>query len=138
MNHQALLYSLDPKLSFSKIQEDTEYDPIKYAKLQDRMTEHKIGAILASDTDFPNKLLPIRPKIHCLYYRGDISLLKRETLGIVGPRLMSSYGDQVVASLFEAADSYAIVTISGMADGIDTRCHTLSLEQQIPTIAILG
>ena len=50
---------------------------------------------------------------------------------------MSSYGKQVLETLFTSAQDYDIVTISGMAEGVDQLCHELSHEYTIPTIAVL-
>lgn len=51
---------------------------------------------------------------------------------------MSAYGKEVVERLFSYAAAYDIVTISGMAEGVDQLCHSLSMEHSIPTIAVLG
>ena len=41
-------------------------------------------------------------------------------------------------TLFTHVHNYELVTISGMAKGIDQLCHTLSIEHSLPTIAVLG
>jgi len=51
---------------------------------------------------------------------------------------MSNYGKQVVESLFTSLQHHDVVTISGMAEGVDQLCHQLSRENNIPTIAVLG
>jgi len=51
---------------------------------------------------------------------------------------MSSYGKQVLDTLFLSAQDHDIVTISGMAEGVDQYCHKLSRDYKIPTIAVLG
>jgi DNA processing protein len=56
----------------------------------------------------------------------------------VGPRLITPYGKQVVSDLLELAKDYDIVSISGLADGVDSVCHHQSIENNIPTIAVLG
>jgi DNA processing protein len=91
-----------------------------------------------SGSDFHFKLFPIRPRVHIIYYLGNLSLLNKKIIGIVGPRMMSLYGKQVVETMFAAMHGYDVVTISGMADGVDQLCHTLSCQQNIPTIAVLG
>ncbi|MFA6255711.1 MAG: DNA-protecting protein DprA [Candidatus Absconditabacterales bacterium] len=140
MQHEALVYSLDPKITISQFQaqEHIVYDASKYSKLQRRVTEHTIGAMMISDVDFHYKLLSIRPKVQLLYYLGNISLLNHKILGIVGPRKMSIYGKKVVETLFTPAADYDLVTISGLAEGVDQLCHQLSREHKIPTIAVLG
>ncbi len=138
MQHEAILYSLDPKITFSQVQDFTDYDENRYSKLQDRVTENNIWAMMVPDANFHYKLLPIRPKVQILYYLWNPSLLNQKILGIVGPRAMSGYGKQVMESLFTTAGNHDFVTVSGMAEGVDQLCHSLSRENNIPTIAVLG
>ncbi|MEI6673135.1 MAG: hypothetical protein WCL02_07640 [bacterium] len=83
MHHEALLYSLDPKITFAQVQNISEYDRTKYTHLQERATENNVCAMLASDTNVHYKILPIRPRVQLFYYIGDISLLNKKILGIV-------------------------------------------------------
>lgn len=140
MQHQAILYSLDPKITYTQLKQqwDIPYDAHRYSKLQEWVAEHAVWAIMDSEDDFHYKIFPIRPKVHILYYLGNLWLLNKKILGIVGPRKMSSYGKKVLESVFTIARDYDIVTISGMAEGVDQLCHTLSQEHHIPTIAVLG
>jgi predicted Rossmann fold nucleotide-binding protein DprA/Smf involved in DNA uptake len=50
---------------------------------------------------------------------------------------MSTYAGQVMEALFEVAKAYDVVTISGLARGVDQKCHQLSLKSSLPTIAVL-
>lgn len=70
MQHEALLYSLDPDITFSQLKEQDvfEYDITRYAKLQERTDENTIRAMMDSDVDFHYRLLPIRPKVRLFYY----------------------------------------------------------------------
>lgn len=139
MLKKMIAYSLDPKIPLSQIEKgDFEYDIGKYQKLSEWIEEHKVCAIIDSDKDFHYKLLPIRPKVRHCYYIGDLSLLNKKILGIVGPRMMSNYGKQVLENVFSLAPKYDLVTISGMAEGVDQCCHRLSSDFGIPTIAVLG
>lgn len=103
MQYEAILYSLDPKITFSQVQDFTDYDKNKYSKLEDRITENNVCAMISSDADVHHKILPIRPRVQIFYYIGNISLLNQKILGIVGPRAMSSYGKKVLESLFTSA-----------------------------------
>jgi predicted Rossmann fold nucleotide-binding protein DprA/Smf involved in DNA uptake len=40
-------------------------------------------------------------------------------------------------SLFALLPQYDVVTISGLADGVDQMCHEMSIKADIPTIAVL-
>lgn len=97
-----------------------------------------IRTITAGDPDFHFKFQLIKSKIKQISYIWDISLLSRKILGIVGPRKQTDYGIQVLHKLFQEAKGHDLVTVSGMADGIDQLCHHLSMQHEIPTIAVLG
>ena len=137
MQHEALLYSLDHTITKHQLldQEHILYDRQRYAKMQERVDEEQIHAIFASEHP---KFSGIKPQLYIVYYLGDISLLDKNILGIVGPRKMSEYGKKVIETLFSHAEGYDMATVSGMAEGVDQLCHTLSCEQNIPTIAVLG
>lgn len=138
MHHKAILYSLDPNISFPKIDIWKEYDHRKYTNIKERCEKYDIHAMISDEPDVHYKILPIRPRVKILYYIWNIWLLNHKILGIVGPRAMSKYGEKVVETLFSHAQDYSIVTISGMAEGVDRLCHKLSHEKNIPTIAVLG
>ena len=65
-------------------------------------------------------------------------MLQKPSLAIVGPRNMSPYAQEVLERLFQVLQHYDVVTISGMADGVDRLVHDLSMQYNIPTIAVLG
>lgn len=137
MQHEAILYSLDPKSTFSQVKDVVEYDQTKYSKLENWMKENAVWVMIATDEDFHYKFLPIRSRVQIVYYIGNIALLNQKILGIVWPRKMSAYGKQVIESLFTSLQDYDMVTISGMAEGVDQLCHQLSCEYSVPTIAVL-
>jgi len=138
MQHEAILYSLDSKITLSQLSDFTDYNQKTYSKLEDRVIDNHVWAMITSEPDVHHKFLPIRPKVQIIYYLGDPSLLNQKILGIVWPRAMSMYGKKVLEELFITADNYQFVTISGMAEGVDQLCHQLSREHTIPTIAVLG
>ncbi|MEI6118086.1 MAG: hypothetical protein WCP92_02240 [bacterium] len=83
MQHEAILYSLDPKILFSQIHEMNDYDRKKYSKLEERTQENNVHAMIASESDVHYKILPIRPRVQIFYYIGNISLLNQKILGVV-------------------------------------------------------
>jgi DNA processing protein len=93
----------------------------------------------AEMADYPSKFLAGKSPPYLLYAMGNLALLEQRTiLGIVGPREMSPYAERVIEALFEQAQGVQLTTVSGMARGVDQKCHQLSLQYGIPTIAILG
>lgn len=94
-----------------------------------------------SITQIPGLLahIPDPPKI--LYAQGNLSLLGCNDsiyVCIVGPRKSSPYGQDVTRSILEQLSRMNVITVSGIAYGIDSIVHTLSLQYGIPTIAIPG
>jgi DNA processing protein len=51
---------------------------------------------------------------------------------------MSPYAEKILEAFFQQAHQLPLTTISGLARGVDHKCHQLSLQHNIPTIAILG
>ncbi|GHW02269.1 DNA processing protein DprA [candidate division SR1 bacterium] len=100
------------------------------------MTE--IGEIIKGSEFFPSSLEICKPEVKKLFYLGNLDLLHKKKLGIVGPRIMSQYADQVLEAFFEQGKNSDLITVSGLARGVDQKCHTLSLKYNIPTIAVLG
>ncbi len=140
MQHEALLYSLDRKITRKQLKnkEQISYDREKYKKLDDRVQEQNIWSLVLSEEDMHYRFSPIKPTPYIIYYIWNIELLHKKILGIVGPRKMSAYGKQIIETLFDEAVGYDMVTISGMAEGVDQLCHSLSCKHNIPTVAVLG
>lgn len=102
------------------------------------MNTQELFEIMGNDSDFPIKLQNIKPTIKKLYGIGDFGLLNKKILGIVGPREMSQYGNQVLEAFFDEVKWCDFVTVSGLARGVDQKCHNLSLKYWVSTVAILG
>jgi len=76
-----------------------------------------------------------------LYVRGDASLLndERATVGIVGARAATGYGEHVTMELASTLSSkHDRVIVSGAAYGIDGMAHRATLAAEGKTIALLA
>lgn len=72
-----------------------------------------------------------------LFYRGNLDLLKKPALAMVGSRVATGYGKQIVSNLIpELVAKYVIV--SGLAKGIDTSVHQQTIRHQGQTIGVVG
>lgn len=73
-----------------------------------------------------------------IFYAGDLSLLKRPCVSVVGTREVSEAGvartDWLARKLVDAG----IVVVSGLAYGVDTVAHTAAIAQGGKTIAVIG
>jgi DNA processing protein len=95
-----------------------------------------------ADPDYPALLFAINDPPPLLYYRGQLRLnaLPFETLsvGIVGTRRPSAYGDRWTKRLSARLAREGAIIVSGLAQGIDTAAHTSCLAQGGLTVAVLG
>ncbi|MDG5814647.1 DNA-processing protein DprA [Chitinispirillales bacterium ANBcel5] len=101
---------------------------------------HKAGVrvVTLNDTLYPDYLKEIFAPPPVLYIKGDVSVLKKHALAIVGTRVPSSYGRQVTTMLTRDIVSGGLVVVSGMARGIDTCAHEAAINAGGKTIAVLG
>lgn len=133
----ALIASTADELSLQQLKKG-DFDPqLDTKKREDYCHKYQIGALRFGTPEYP-QILTGRYSPYFLYYQGNLDLLLQPVLGIVGPRCPSIYGIQVLEAFFDHVKNYQLVTVSGFAKGIDQKVHQLSLQQGIPTIAILG
>lgn len=97
------------------------------------------GTLLCPGADrFPGALGEIPDPPLCLFALGDLALLERPALAIVGSRDHSHYGADVCRALARAAVDAGLVVVSGMARGLDAVAHTGALDASGGTIGVLG
>jgi DNA processing protein len=94
--------------------------------------------ILRGEPEFPPVLRDIPETPPLLFAMGDLSLLARPAVAIVGSRDHSDYGAVICQTAAIAAASAGIAVVSGMARGLDALAHLAALEAGGPTIGILG
>lgn len=94
--------------------------------------------IAQDNPQFPDYLrhIPNPPKL--LYCRGNVDLLDRPAIAVVGTRKMTSYGGQAADAVAQELVRAGVVVVSGMALGVDARAHTSTLDAGGSTIAVLG
>jgi DNA processing protein len=75
-----------------------------------------------------------------LFIEGELESLTKlsQAVSIVGSRVASSYGLQVTSSLVRELAEVVRPTVSGGAVGIDAQVHRSSLEQKLPTVAVMA
>lgn len=73
-----------------------------------------------------------------LFMIGDLSVLSRPLVSIVGTREPTPYGVRTARAISAALAKAGVSVVSGMARGIDAVAHRACLENGVPTIAVLG
>ncbi len=100
----------------------------------------EIGVRLLSrdDPEYPPLLLEVTDPPYLLYVRGDVSGLHQSTLAVVGSRVSSHYGMQVIERIIPAMCGNSITIISGLAVGIDAQAHAMAIASKGCTVAVVG
>lgn len=92
--------------------------------------------ICYGSSEYPKALYDLADPPPLLWARGDISLLNKPSIGMVGARNASSLGGRTARMLASELSEQGHVIVSGLARGIDTSAHIASLEHG--TIAVLA
>ena len=90
------------------------------------------------DARYPAGLHVLTHPPALLYARGDLSVLERPCVAIVGSRQPTAYGIKVAYEAAREAARAGLVVVSGMARGLDARAHRGALDGGGRTIAVLG
>ncbi|MCR8642204.1 DNA-processing protein DprA [Paenibacillus sp. N1-5-1-14] len=97
-----------------------------------------IGYLTPYDAAYPKQLQEIAQPPWVLYYKGNLQLLEKPLLAMVGTRMPTVYGKKVCDDLAFSLASSGFGIVSGLARGIDTTAHRGTLRAEGSTIAVLG
>jgi DNA processing protein len=97
-----------------------------------------IRIVTVYDEEYPSILKETAEPPWVLYCKGDLSLLKRPLLGMVGTRNPTTYGKKVADDLSSSLSKIGFGVVSGMARGIDTCAHIGALTGKGSTVAVLA
>ncbi len=104
------------------------------------ISELKSGAdagaqlIFYGEETYPTALADIPDPPPILWAIGDLSLLKRPMIALVGARNASSLGTRMASAMAKGLGENGRVVVSGLARGIDTAAHIAALDHG--TIAV--
>lgn len=87
---------------------------------------------------YPDLLRRIADPPVLLFYQGEISLLQRPSIALVGGREASMYGRKVCERLVPPLIAENYVILSGLAKGVDSFAHESALRNHGKTIAVVG
>jgi DNA processing protein len=97
------------------------------------------GAILTpDDAAYPERLREIYDPPTVLWIRGNLALLARPGIAVVGTRQPSPYGAGMAELLSRDLANRGLVIFSGMARGVDTAAHKGAIEAGGKTVAVWG
>jgi DNA processing protein len=105
---------------------------------QMRVQEQKGTILTYADKEYPERLREIFDPPSVLWVLGDVQLLSRPSIAIVGTRHPTPYGTGMGEVLARDLASRRLVILSGMARGIDTAAHRGALAAGGSTVAVWG
>src|SRR5271167_1215382 len=91
------------------------------------------------EPEYPSRLREIYDPPPLLYVRGNIELLNRHLISVVGARRPTPYGNQMAERISKDLADRGLVISSGLARGIDASAHKGALSSAAgATIGVLG
>lgn len=90
------------------------------------------------DPRYPATLRDLPDPPRTLWARGDLALLDRPCVAIVGTRRATSYAERVTREIARALARAGACVISGLARGVDGVAHRAALDADGATCAVLG
>lgn len=94
----------------------------------------KIGI---DDKEYPEQLKEIKNPPKQLYVKGNIELLYKPGIAIIGSRGCTEYGEKMAKKFAKELSLEGFTIISGMAIGVDSFAHIGSIEGTGKTIAVI-
>ena len=98
----------------------------------------EINILRSGQPEYPALLKEIKDYPKELYYIGDVKLLNKRCVAVVGSRNTNQYGRSTAVEIAARLAEKNIVIVSGMARGIDTCAHRGALKVKGQTVAVLG
>jgi DNA processing protein len=103
-----------------------------------RIADAGVQVVTREDADYPKNLREIYDPPLVLYVKGTLSSKDAVSIGIVGSRRTSLYGQEMARKLAYQLARVGVTVVSGLARGIDTQAHKGALQAKGRTVAVLG
>jgi DNA processing protein len=136
-----LLRQFDSKLYKALISKLIALNDQEYLNFNISIEKLGINIIQIDDEYYPERLQHLDQPPLVLYCQGDLNLLisKKTKVSIVGSRSIKPYSNKFLENIFsEISSNQSFLTVSGLALGVDSFVHDLSIKYQINTIAVIG
>lgn len=111
------------------------YKQLDLKKLRQEFKKFPVLSIL--DSNYPLELKEIYNPPVLLFYQGNIELLSKPKLAVLGARQASQIGCQSVKKIIKETNNQFVI-VSGLARGIDTAAHVSALKNGGSSIAVIG
>lgn len=139
MDYVLLYFAMKYQGDFERIyyaimnKEECDY---KEAKKYEHSLMCKFTTVVSKD--YPLKLRQLNRPPFVLFYDGDLSLVDKKIVAIIGSRENTNYGEKMCKKIVKELVNNEYVIISGLAKGIDVISHDEALNNNGKTIGVLG
>jgi DNA processing protein len=110
------------------------FDVEKYLKL---ILDKKVKITTLEDNSYPELLKEISDPPPVLYMKGEIPKNDR-VIAVVGTRKITNYGKEATEVLVRDLVAAGFTIVSGLARGVDSHSHRVTIGNEGKTIAVLG
>jgi DNA processing protein len=108
----------------------------------DRILEKSVRSgyqlITIDDPDYPTRLKQIYDPPVLFWCLGNKQALNLDAISVIGTRNPSNYGRKMAIGFTGDLIDHGLCIISGLAYGIDSLAHRVSVERRSSTVAVLG
>ena len=109
-----------------------------FANLELQYRKEAIHFLMYEDALYPKRLKEIYLPPVVLFYKGRLELFNRLSIGIVGARNHTPDSKEALEYLLPDILERKVSIISGLARGVDSLAHQLTLDLKGETIAVIG
>ncbi len=132
-------YADIPSISPKDIANLCDKSPTKANNIIRIIKSSLIKVITFDDENYPVGLRQLPDPPHILYVKGNLlNFSDSFMISVVGTRTNSQYGAEMTYQIAGDLAKAGVVTVSGMARGIDTVAHRATLDAGGKTVAVLG
>ncbi len=123
------------------VKAQVRYEAMESARRETEfIRRHGVSCHYFSDDDYYHRLDDCPKAPVMVYTLGNCDINRMTTVGIVGTRHATAYGnaftEELVGELSQRVGNLAV--ISGLAYGIDISAHRAALRHEIPTVAVVA
>lgn len=114
----------------------------KAMRLEEELENSGVGMWWLGDTDYPQRLAKLKeskmitvPSV--LFYKGNMDLLDRKSVGFTGSRKVSESGIRITAEAVSQLTKSNITIVSGYAKGVDMTAHKVAMQEGGGTVFVI-
>lgn len=100
--------------------------------------QYQIAPLFYLDKTYPDRLKHCEDGPVMMYFKGKANLSQRRILSVVGTRLPTDYGKAMCEQIIRDLSDQGVLIVSGLAYGVDTTAHRVSLSAGLPTVGVLA